>query len=128
MERVRYEPQGTIPTHLWSTKDDDRPAGFEDRLAFTSRLLDGSDDTQSPLKRSGHVLVEVRKIIAHDSNLIAVAGKEGNKLLVIHATVDGTLADLEAVYMNNGQNSSRFPGIDVLGGVPCTVNGKLTCA
>lgn len=88
--------------------------------------MDGADDTQSPLQRDGHILVEVCKIAAHNSNLVAVTGKKGGKLLVIHATVDGSFADLEAVHMNDRQNSSRFLGIDVLGSMPSAANTKST--
>jgi hypothetical protein len=120
----------TIPNHtyLGSTEDDDRPARFEDRLALTSCLLDGSNDTQSPLKRGSHILVDVREIVAHYSNLVAVTSKKGDKLLVIHTTVDSSFADLEAIYVNDRQNSSRFLRIDVLCSMPGTANGKLTCA
>jgi hypothetical protein len=93
-------------THLWSTEDDDGPPGFEDWLTLTSSLLNEPDDTQSPMKRSSHILIEIRKIVAHNPNLVAITSKKGSKFLVIHAAVDSPFADLETVHMNDGQNSS----------------------
>ena len=109
-------------THLWSTEDDNRPSWFEDGLALASGLLDGSNDTQGPLERSSQILIDVSKIISYDPNLVAVTGEKGCDLLVVHAPVDGSLADLETVHVNDRQNSPRLLRVDVLGGMPSAVN------
>lgn len=128
LRRSELLARGTVPSrsYLRSTEDDDRPTGFENRLPLTGCLLDRSDDTQSPLKGGGHILVDVRKIATHDSNLVTVTSKKGDKLLVVHATVDSSLADLETVYVHDGQNGSGFLWIDVLCSVPGTVNGDVS--
>ena len=71
-------------------------------------------------------MVDVRNIVAYDSNLIAVTSEKGSELLIIHAPVDGAFADLETVDMDDRQNGPRFLWVDVLGSVPGAENAKLT--
>ena len=63
--------------------------------------------------------------MAHDPNLVAITSKEGSDLLIIHATIDGPFANLETVHVNDGQDSSRFLRVDVLGSMPSAANGEL---
>jgi hypothetical protein len=93
-------------THLRSAEDEDRPPWFEDWLAITGGLLNRPNDTQSPTERSSHVLIDVRKVMAHNPNLVAITNKEGSKLLVVHAAIDSPFANLETVHVNDGQDSS----------------------
>ena len=47
--------------------------------------------------------------------------EEGDELLVVHAAIDGTFGNLEAVDVDNGDNGTGFFGVNVLVSVPCTV-------
>ena len=49
--------------------------------------------------------------------------EESGHLLVVHAAVDGTLGDLEAVYVNDRQDCTRLCGVDILVAVPGTEGG-----
>ena len=70
--------------------------------------MDGPNDTQSLLERSSQIPINVCKIVSYDPNLVAVSGEKGDDFLVVHAPVDGSLADLETVHTNDGQNCSRL--------------------
>jgi len=74
------------------------------------------------LKGSSHILIEAGKIVSDDRNLVAVTSEKGGNLLIVHASVDGSLADLETIHMNDRQNRSRLLRVDVLGGMPGAVD------
>ena len=88
--------------YLWSAKDNDWPPRFEDWLSLASSRLDGTYNTQSPLQRRSHVLVNLIKIVPNDADLIPISCKQGAEFLIVHASVYRPLADLESVRMNNG--------------------------
>ena len=106
--------------HLGRAEDQNGPAGLDDGVAATRGGLNLLDLTESPVHAGGKVLVDVFEVF-DDADLVAVAGEEGGDLLVVHGTVDGTLGDLEAVHVNNGQYSTRLSWVNVLVTVPCAV-------
>jgi hypothetical protein len=53
-----------------------------------------------------------------EATLVAISSEEGDHFFVVHAAIDGTLRDLEAIDVNNGDHGTRLSRIDVLGGVP----------
>ena len=44
--------------------------------------------------------------------------KEGRDFLVVHGTVDGTLGDLEAINVDDGEDSTRLCRVNVLVAMP----------
>jgi len=88
--------------YLGGAKNDNRPPRFEDRLALTSSLLDGTDNTQSPPQRGSHVFVDPIKIVPNDADLIPISRKQGAEFLVVHTSINRSFADLEPVHVNDG--------------------------
>lgn len=56
--------------------------------------------------------------LLNNANLISVPGKEGNKLFVIHAAEYSTLAYLETIDMQYGQDGAGLRGVEVFDPVP----------
>ena len=83
--------------------------------------LDGPDDTQSPLKGGSEILVKVCEIVPHKPNLVAVASEKCRNFLVIHAFIDGSFTDLEAVHVDDRQNGPRVLGVNICGSMPSAV-------
>ena len=92
-----------------------------------SSPLDGLDDTQSPLERASEILIEVCETIPHYPNLVTITHEKCCNLLVIHASIDGLFTDLEAIHVNNRQNSPGLLGVGIFGSMPSAVDVCLAC-
>lgn len=90
-------------TYLGRPQDQDRPSWLEDRLSRASCHLDFLDLINSPDHREVQIRVDIIDVL-HKSDLIPISAKESYKLLVIHTSKDSTLADLEAIYMQDRQD------------------------
>ena len=96
---------GTSPA-LGGSENNHGPSRLHDRLVVLSRsLLDLLDLGHSPFQRALQVVINVLEVL-HNTHLITVATEQARNLLVVHASKDGTLRDLEAVDMQNGDDGT----------------------
>lgn len=104
-------------TNLGSLEHNHRPARFDKALSAARPALDGLDFVHAPLQSGIQFMVDFIQVI-DDADLVAVAGEEAEELLVVHAAEDGALADLEAVKVQDGNDSARLGRVKILDGMP----------
>lgn len=95
------------------------------------------DLRQRPFHRRGKIVVNVVNV-RNDAHLITITAvpkksgitikkndqekrtvrEKGSHLLVIHRSIDGTFRNLEAVNVNDWEDSARLSGVNVLESVP----------
>lgn len=77
------------------------------------------DLVHGPCHRVVEVGINIVEIF-HKADLIAISTEQGRQLLVIHASENGALADLEAIEMKYRKDGARLFRVDVLDSMPRT--------
>ena len=116
---------GTTPA-FGSPYDGDWPSGFHDRFTGSRSLRDPSDFAERPFKRIPKIRIDIIEVL-HKARLITVTCKQPSKLIIIHASVNRSFADLEAVDMDDWDNGTGFLGIDIFVTVPYRSSGSSLC-
>lgn len=101
----------------------DGPARLHDGVSGARSLLDVLDLGERPVERGGEVMVDVGEVF-DEARLVTVAGEERDELFVVHAPVDGALADLEAVDVHDREHCAGFAGVEVFVAVPGAVDSS----
>ena len=90
---------GTTPA-FGSPHGDDQASGSFDRFTGSRSLLDPSGFAERPFKRIPKIRIDIVEIL-HNAHLITVTCKQRSNLLIVHASVNHSFADLEAIGMDN---------------------------
>lgn len=107
----------SFKAYLGSPQNQHWPSGLENWVPRTSCLLDFVDLFHSPCHGVVEICINIVEIF-HEANLITVSTEQGRELLVIHATENGALTNLEAVKMKDWKDGPGLFGVNVLDSVP----------